>query len=160
MCSSDLLKPGVAMREATARIEHFLRANAAEDVRIMVAAGEQAGVSLRPADDRALRAGDSVLLYVAAEAQRYWAEGARTYVLGAASEAQKRLVAQAEQALTMMRANMALGAGAATIAKMGEMTLTDAALRASARGYGLGNGIGLDAAQAPVYDSRQPVNNR
>ena len=38
------LKPGVAMREATARIEHFLRANAAEDVRIMVAAGEQAGV--------------------------------------------------------------------------------------------------------------------
>ena len=154
---ANALKPGLAMRAATAQVDRYLRANGAEDLRIMVAGGEQTGASLRPADDRVLKQGDAILLYVAAETQRYWAEGARTFVLGAASEAQRRLAANAETALAAMRAAIKPGVTAASIARAGEDTLANDVLRASARGYGFGDGIGLDLAEAPSFTSDESM---
>jgi Xaa-Pro aminopeptidase len=138
------------MRGVTADLDGYVRAHAAEDVRIMISSGEQAGVSLRPADDRTLKPGDTVLLYVAAEVQRYWAEGARTFVLGPASDEMRRLAASGAQALAAMREAAHTGAAAQAIAQAADSRLCDEALRVSARAYGYGNGIGLDAEEAPL----------
>jgi Xaa-Pro aminopeptidase len=144
------LKPGVVMRAAAAQCERAIRSAAAEDVRLMAASGEQAGQALRPVDDRVLRAGDVVMLYVAAETQRYWAEAARTFVLGRASDSLRRLALQGTAALAVLRdvAKPGTQAGAAAIAA--QNVLGDPAFRKSALAYGFGNGVGLDAEEAPM----------
>jgi Xaa-Pro aminopeptidase len=138
------------MRAITAEIDGTIRAHAAEDVRIMVASGKQTGLSMRPADDRVLTAGDMVMLYVAAEVQRYWAEGARTFVLGTASDAMRDLAARCSGALASMRDAIRPGVAAQTLAQAADRALGDEKLRTAARAYGYGNGIGLDAEEAPM----------
>ena len=152
---ASAIRAGVRMREATAIIDRACRARAAEDVRIMAASGDQAGQSLRPADDRVLRAGDVVLVYLAVEAQRYWAEGARTFVVGAADDALRRLHSRGESAMTARAAKIRAGAtgghiAAAARAALGAGALGAGALGASAAGYGFGNGVGLDENEAPA----------
>src|SRR5262249_7583710 len=75
------LRPGLAERKLLAEVDHELRYGGAEDARLLIASGPRAGRALRPADDRALAAGDTVLLYLAAEYQRYWAEAGQTFVV-------------------------------------------------------------------------------
>jgi Xaa-Pro aminopeptidase len=149
VCARALV-PGRPMRAVTAELDGYIRAQAAEDVRIMVASGEQTGVSMRPADDRVLKAGDIVMLYVAAEVQRYWAEGARTFVLGTASDAMRNLAASGSGALASMRDAIRSGVTAQTIAQAADRVLGDEKLRRAAQAYGYGNGIGLDAEEAPM----------
>ena len=86
-----LIKAGTAVRAITAELDRQIRRRGAEDVRIMVASGEQAGIALRPPDDRVLAKGDTVMLFIAAEVQRYWAEAARTFVLGPPAPALREL---------------------------------------------------------------------
>jgi Xaa-Pro aminopeptidase len=116
----------------------------------MVASGEQTGQALRPIDDRVLREGDVVMLYVAAEAQRYWAEAARTFVIGHASDSMRRLASQGAAALAALRDAARPGAQASGAATAAQNALGDPAFRQSALAYGFGNGIGLDADEAPV----------
>jgi Xaa-Pro aminopeptidase len=152
LCAS-LLKPGRAMRHVTADIERHIRAHAAEDVRILCAGGPQTGIALRPPDDRVLQSGDVVMLYVAAEVQRYWAEAARTFVLGRARPELRVLADRCAEALAAMHAAAQIGAPAARLAEAAEAALADTALTLAARSYGFGNGIGLDAEETPVIRS-------
>ena len=125
-----------------------VRRQGAEDVRFLVASGPDAGVSLRPVDDRVLAAGDPVLIYVAVQHQRYWAEAARTYVLGAPDPGLVGLHAKALRALDAMVGSSRAGAQIGSIAASARTALGDA--HATAAGYGLGNGIGLDVNEAPT----------
>ena len=150
--AAKALAPGRVVREALSQVERYIRANGAEDVRIMVASGEQTLVSMRPMDSRVLQADDVVLLYVAAEVQRYWAEGARTFVLGEASLALRELAKKAGAALEGMRDRASPGGGAARIAMTAEARLPQAVV-ASANAYGFGNGIGLDLDEPPYATS-------
>ena len=151
------LAPGKLMREALSQAERHIRANAAEDVRLMAASGEQTGLSMRPLDSRILKAGDSIMVYVAAEVQRYWAEAARTFVLGAASDAQRALATQADAALAAMRNAASKGAPVKSLADAAEKALADPALLASARSYGFGNGVGLDLDETPYVTSESTL---
>ena len=144
----QIVRPGMMARELAAAVDRQLRMSAAEDVRILIAAGERAR-SLRPADDCVLQHGDHILLYAAAEVQRYWAEGARSFVLGHATAAQRALAARAAAALAAMRTAAVAGARVGDIHAAAERHLDDAELRASARAYGYGHGIGLDPEEAP-----------
>jgi Xaa-Pro aminopeptidase len=146
------------VREATADIDRRLRFAAAEDIRILIAAGEGAGVALRPPDERPLRADDTVLLHVQLEVQRYWAQGSRTFVLGAPSEAQRRLTERAQHALSAMQSAVRGGAPVSGVAAAAKAVLGDE-LFAVAERYGLGSGIGLDAHEPPLIalDSRATV---
>jgi Xaa-Pro aminopeptidase len=144
------LKPGVPMRAAAAQCERAIRAGAAEDVRLMAASGEQTGQALRPIDDRILQAGDIVMLYVAAEVQRYWAEAARTFVIGRANDAVRRLALQGTAALAVLRDVAKPGAQVGAAAVAAQNVLGDPAFRKSALAYGFGNGIGLDTDEAPL----------
>jgi Xaa-Pro aminopeptidase len=146
----SFLRPGLPTRALAAAVDRELRRAAAEDVRILVAGGPQCGLSLRPPDDRVLQEGDTVMLYAAAEVQRYWAEAARTYVLGPASPARLALAEQAAAALAAMRSAAVPGTLVSKIHMNADSLLDDAALRASAKAYGYVNGIGLDLEEAPL----------
>ena len=82
-CLADIARAGMTTHQLAAAADRVLRRHAAEDVRILVAAGARS--SLRPPDDQVLQAGSTTIVYVAGEVQRYWAEGARTFTLGPGS---------------------------------------------------------------------------
>jgi Xaa-Pro aminopeptidase len=147
----NVLKPGITMRDAISHLDREIRRKAAEDVRFLVASGEQVGGALRPADDRVLQQGDVVMLYVAAEIQRYWAEGARTYVLGAPSAELLSLAGKVSQALGAMRERARTGVAAGQVFEAASEKLGD--LSESAARYGIGHGIGLDADEAPFIEA-------
>ena len=138
------------MREVAAELDREIRRKAAEDVRILCASGGQVGTALRPPDDRKLAKGDVVMLFIAAEIQRYWAEGARTYVLGAPNAELLALAGKVGEALGAMRASARAGASVAQLFAAASDKLNG--LADSAALYGLGHGIGLDADEAPIID--------
>lgn len=142
------IRAGRSMRAIVAQLDGLVRKQGAEDVRFLVASGPAAGVSLRPVDDRVLAAGDPVLIYIAVQHQRYWAEAARTYVLGAPDARLVELHAKAVRALDAMAASSRAGAQIGSIAASARTALGEA--HATAQSYGLGNGIGLDVNEAPA----------
>lgn len=146
----SLLRAGMSMRQAIAAIDRHVRRLGAEDTRYLVASGPQAGVSLRPVDDRVLATGDVIVLSMAVQAQRYWAETARTFVLGAASPALAALHDAALTALGASRGVTRVGVAAAAIASSAESALQSPAQAKVAGSYGFGHGIGLDAEEAPI----------
>jgi Xaa-Pro aminopeptidase len=156
--AEQALRPGRTVREATAQIDRVLRFAAAEDIRILIASGAGAGIGLRPPDERLLAEGDTVLLHIQLEVQRYWSQASRTFVLGEASDAQRALTERANAALAAMQAALRGGARAATVAAAAKTVLGDG-LFAVAQDYGLGSGIGLDAHEPPTIalDSTETI---
>jgi Xaa-Pro aminopeptidase len=146
----DFLCAGMSVRQVTAEVDRLLRRSAAEDVRILVAAGDACGVSLRTADDRVLADGDTLMLYAAVEIQRYWAEGARTYVLGQTPAALSALNEVATETLSALRAACVPGASVAELYRLADERLAPHGLAMSASAYGYGHGIGLDPEEDPV----------
>lgn len=142
------LRPGKTVRQATALIDRAIRFAGAEDVRIMVATGDRAGKALAPPDETVLAQGDTVLLFIGAEIQRYWAEGARTLVLGTPDADGAALAKCAGDALTAMIEAVKAAAPASAVAQAARTALGDT-LFAVAAGYGFGHGIGLDAHEGP-----------
>jgi Xaa-Pro aminopeptidase len=144
-----LLRPGASLRQVIAAIDLEARRQGAEDARYLIGIG---GGHLRPVDDRTLAAGDVVTLYMTIEAQRYWAEAARTFVLGSADHRLRTLFDRGEQALAAMGAMTRAGSTAADVARAAKATLANDGLAAAAQVYGLGNGIGLDSEEGPIVD--------
>jgi Xaa-Pro aminopeptidase len=147
--AEQAFRPGITVREATARVDRSLRFAAAEDIRILVGTGPSAGPQLRPPDERLLNDGDGVLLYLQAEVQRYWAQASHTFVLGHAADEQRRLIERADAALAAMQSAIRGGVRAADVAAAAKPVLGDE-LFAVAQRYGLGSGIGLDAHEPPT----------
>jgi Xaa-Pro aminopeptidase len=139
----QLIRPGATIREIIAGIDRVARTAGVEDVRYLIASGPQVGVALRPIDDRVLAARDTVLIYAAVEAQRYWAETARTFVIGSAPPALRALHARAVEALDAMREAAGAGVSASDLAAAAAAILPPSP-------YGFGNAIGLDANEPPV----------
>jgi Xaa-Pro aminopeptidase len=156
--AESAFQPGRTVREATAEIDRSLRFAAAEDIRILVASGAGTGLALRPPDERKLNAGDTVLLHVEVEVQRYWSQASRTFYLGAASETQRLLTSRTNNALAAMQAAVHGGARAADVAAAARKILGEE-LFAVAASYGLGSGIGLDAHEPPTIalDSTEAI---
>jgi Xaa-Pro aminopeptidase len=136
------LRAGVNLRAAVAELERLCRAQGAEDARFLVASGERAGAPLRPPHDRQIAAGESVLVYVAVQNQRYWGEAARSFSIGAANAGAQDIHRRCAAALDAMRAACRAGVAVCDVAGAATSALGD--LAASAALYGLGGGIGLD----------------
>ncbi|MFI5268425.1 MAG: M24 family metallopeptidase, partial [Chloroflexota bacterium] len=134
------------VRQALAVVDKAMRYAGAEDVKLLVGL---ANGSLRPASDVMLGAGQSISLLAAAEAQRYWAEAARTYNGSAAL---------AEQAVDAMAAAAKPGATAGSVADAARAVLSSATgwTDTSADVYGFGHSIGLDLEEPPLL---QPGSN-
>jgi Xaa-Pro aminopeptidase len=144
-----LLRPGAELRKVIAAIDLAARRQGAEDTRYLIGFG---GGALRPVDDRILAAGDVLTLYMTIEAQRYWAEAARTIVLGTADGKLRALFDQGAKAMAAMAAVTRAGSAVADVANAAKSALGDTALYRGAQTYGLGNGIGLDSDESPIID--------
>lgn len=142
-----LLRPGANLRKIIATIDLDVRSRGAEDARYLIGLN---GGNLRPAYDRILAAGDVVTLYMTVELQRYWAEAARTFVLGSADAKLKALFDKSKQAMAAMRDKTRAGTAVSSLAQAAKSGLSHDALHDTARIYGLGNGIGLDSDEGPV----------
>jgi Xaa-Pro dipeptidase len=155
--AADAIRPGCTERELLAVVDRELRRARAEDVRCLIASGPRASLSLRPPDDRPLARGDVVLLHLAAEYQRYWAEDGRTFVLGAADDELRALADQAARVVQAMGDMARPGESAGKLADAAGVALAEADARglidarhtAGPMTYGLGHGIGLDVEEAP-----------
>ncbi len=137
-----LMRAGISLRTVIAGIDRVARAGGAEDVRYLVAGGARVGSALRPVDDQPLAAGDTVILYAAIQAQRYWAETARTCVLGEAPNVLRALHDRAACTVAAMAAAAVAGAPVRDLALKAEGIAARCA-------YGWGNAIGLDSDEAP-----------
>jgi len=97
-----------------------------------------------------------VLLHVAAEYQRYWAEGGQTFVLGAADADTRALADAARRAVAAMTAAARPGAPAGALADAalatlkGVQPLLSTQHSALSTHYGLAHGIGLDVEEPPA----------
>jgi Xaa-Pro aminopeptidase len=132
--------------EAAARRE--ARLEGAEDFRIMLARPSEEKWTFGPPEKRPLPPGGKVLIYMSVEFERYWAEGARTFMVKESSleETQHHEV---KALYDSIRGEMENGKKVSQfhrksvqmIKKAGFDTLPD---------YGLGQGIGLSPKEAPV----------
>jgi Xaa-Pro dipeptidase len=161
--AGEALRPGLSERELLAVVDREMRRGAAEDARCLIASGPRASTSLRPPDDRVLEQGDVILLHLAAEYQRYWAESGQTFVLGAADADTRTLVEAAERAVEAMVRAARPGEAAAALNDAAHTVLADvhpllstqhSALSTS---YGLAHGIGLDVEEPPAVRPGEAV---
>ena len=144
------LRPDVNVRSALADVDKAMRCQGAEDVRLMIASGAQTTVALRPTDDRTLERDDVVLLLAAAEFQRYWAEGAQTYVLGSADDELRKVAMAATNGVHAMLSAAHSEVKASELAERAADALAPAGSpMSSAQAYGLGHGVGLDLEESP-----------
>lgn len=147
--ATKALQPGASERQALAAVDQVIRSSGAEDARFLIASGPRASLSLRPPDDRVLQHGDVILLHIAVEFQRYWAEAAKTYVLGAADTQVRELVDLASATVTAMAAVARAEIQACAVATTGVNTLKNEKMTRTALAYGLGHGIGIDLNEMP-----------
>jgi len=150
--AAHVLRVGTTVRRASALVDKAMRLCAAEDIRILIASGPQCGIALRPPDDRRLEAGDAVMLFIAVEVQRHWAETAQTYVLGTPSPELRAVASKAAGAVDAMQNGLRPHTAVTLLAGAAEKALGDPALLQSARSYGFGHGIGLDQEEPPPIE--------
>jgi Xaa-Pro aminopeptidase len=143
-----VLHAGASTSEAFARIERSMRLEGAEDVRILTSGGP-AGNELVPPYERRLNDGDTVMLFLGVEIQRYWSEAAQTFAIGTPNSQAEQLESRARAAVDAMEAAAVAGARGSALAAAARKALNDDALFALAGSYGLGHGIGMDVNDTP-----------
>lgn len=125
----------------------------AEDVRMLIAKPKEKSWTLRPLGDVPLSADDKVILYLAVEFERYWAEGMRTFVLERDSFKESP-VDIFNTLYSQIIQNMKLGERISqfykeTVAEI-KATHVDAI-----SDYGLGQGIGLSLQELPLLTEEE-----
>ena len=125
----------------------------AEDVRMLIAKPKEKNWTLRPLGDVPLSADDKVILYLAVEFERYWAEGMRTFVLERDSFKESP-VDIFNTLYSQIIQNMKLGERISqfykeTVAEI-KATHVDAI-----SDYGLGQGIGLSLQELPLLTEEE-----
>jgi Xaa-Pro aminopeptidase len=136
------VEQGRKQYEVVADIDRLARDRGVEDIRIM--AGER---RLQPPSFKSsARLGESWAVYLAIQHERYWVEAGQTHILAADS---KLLGAykKAQEVVAQMAAQLKPGNAVAAINECARMQLGK--FYATASGYGLGNGIGLNQWEAP-----------
>jgi len=72
---------GLNERKLEAKVIREARFAAAEDVRMLIAKPKEAKWAFRPAEDVPTSSGDTMIILLAVEYERYWSEGIRTFVV-------------------------------------------------------------------------------
>jgi Xaa-Pro aminopeptidase len=140
------------------KIDRVIRLQGAEDIRILLAKPRDTAWSLRPADGRPISPGETIIVYLAASFERYWAEGIRTFVAENASFAEAS-DAQADKLYQQITGAMKPGQSISQFCKeaINEIQLNDAVgiQGHGLPGYGLGNGIGLSLQESPFIGDEE-----
>ena len=134
-------------RTLGATLYRAARYEGAEDFRMLLAKPGRESVTFRPTSNQLLQEGGEVVVYLAVEFERYWAEVIRTYTYSAGSFVEEK---SADSSAAFTRLCKALKPGA----KVSEFYEQASAFSgndcvAILRPYGFGNGVGLGLNEAP-----------
>ncbi len=125
----------------------------AEDVRILIAKPKERNWTLRPLGDVPFSANERVILYLAVEFERYWAEGVRTFVREGNS-LKECPVSIFNTLYSQIIQKMKLGQKISQFCK--ETVAEIKATHADAiYDYGLGQGIGLSLQELPLLTEEE-----
>ncbi|MFB3884808.1 MAG: M24 family metallopeptidase [Thermodesulfobacteriota bacterium] len=136
--------------EAGARRE--ARLEGAEDFRMMIAKPLREKWAFRPPEESPLRSGDRILIYLALEFERYWAEAVRTFTLEGSSFVEM----QPEGIKTLYEAIMGGMIPGKKVSRFYKESLIKIkkANEDAILDYGLGQGIGLSPKEFPVIEQK------
>ena len=124
----------------------------AEDVRMLIAKPKERNWTLRPLGEVPLSADERVILYLAVEFERYWAEGMRTFALE--GDSLKGYPSIFNTLYSQIIQNMKLGKRISQFCK--ETVAEIKATHADAiHDYGLGQGIGLSLQELPLLTEEE-----
>lgn len=125
----------------------------AEDVRILIAKPQEKNRALRPLGDVPLSANETMILYLAVELERYWAEGMRTVLLEGNSFREPP-VDVIKALYTRIIETIKPGK---TISHFCKETVTEmkATHQDAIHDYGLGQGIGLSLQELPLLTEEE-----
>jgi Xaa-Pro aminopeptidase len=139
-------------RQIEAKLDWAARVQGAEDVRILLAKPLKPNWALRPAEAAAVSPGDSLIVYLAASFERYWAEGIRTY----RAEESSFVLANDDKTHELFQQLVAALKPGKPVSQFYRETMEELRRRnvRSIPGYGLGHGIGLSMEEAPVIDEK------
>jgi Xaa-Pro aminopeptidase len=145
--------PGLNEKTLEAMMARQAYLDGAEDVRMLIARPREDDCTLRPCEEVPLVADEPVILFLAVEFERYWAQAFRTFVY----EKDSLIETDAEFVRTLYhRAEAGLHAGKEISLFCSEVS----ALAASAyvhihSEYGLGQGIGLSLRERPFLSKTE-----
>jgi Xaa-Pro aminopeptidase len=148
-----MLLMNMGERSLEAKIDWAVRLQGAEDVRILLAKPRHGDWALRPAEERLISSGDTIIVYLAASFERYWAEGIRTFVLENASFAEAKLE-HAEKLYQQITAAMKPRKPIAQFYKEAINAIEQNGAE-YIPGHGLGNGVGLSVKEFPAISDQE-----
>ena len=137
-----------------AALDREARLAGAEDVKQLYARPAEANWTLGAVEDIAFSSGETVIVYLAVEFERYWAETVRTFVVepGVLREVRSDALDRVcEQVLAKMKPGKKVSEfykeAAAEVDKNPDCCITE---------YGLGNGVGLWVDESPTLSEEDP----
>lgn len=145
------LRPGMTEREIAAEFEQHIRDRGASgpSFSTIVAVGENSAVPHHEPTDRALAAGEIVLIDAGALVDGYHADMTRCAVLGAAAGWQRELAEQVRDAQELGVA--AMRRGASDVDALVRERIAE--LSGTSMPHGTGHGVGLEIHEAPIMTS-------
>jgi Xaa-Pro dipeptidase len=148
--------PDVSCRELDekmleAMIHRETRLEGSEDSRILIAKPKESNWAFRPPGETHIKSGDTVIVYLALQLERYWAEGIRTFVatdFSLANMTIEQIGGVYKQAMDGLRPRKKVSRFyKETVRKIGKGNFSDV------QKYGMGQGIGLSLHEFPWITS-------
>jgi Xaa-Pro aminopeptidase len=146
------LLPGLNEKALEALMEREAYLEGAEDCRVLLARPAEEKWAFRPGEDQALAAGDRVIVYMAIGFERYWAEAARTFVVGASPSEMKSN--DIKRLYAGIMSGMKPGKSISQFYREVQEQIQKAGF-AYIPDYGLGDGIGLSLTEAPALGAAE-----
>lgn len=147
--------PGLTQRLIEAEVSRAGYLEGAEDVRVLIGKPKDANWSFRPPEDAQLCEGETLILYIAVEFERYWAEGIRTFVVKetSLSEAPSGYAKVLHEKIIN---GLTAGKSISTFYKE-TLTRIKRSKHDWLPDYGLGQGIGLSLEEPPFFRKDDPT---
>ena len=136
-----------------AMVNRETRLHGSEDFRMLIAKPMEPDWAFRPAEEFQLSSGDRVILYLAVEFERYWAEAIRTFVVQDASFLEVKpeaIMSLHEQVMNGLMPGKTVSQFYKETAGKIRKSKLDSIPR-----YGLGQGIGLGLEEFPLIAERE-----
>jgi Xaa-Pro aminopeptidase len=149
---AEVTLPEMSERAVEARLRREVRLEGAEDFRMLIAKPREERWAFRPPEEQKISSGETIILHLAVELERYWAEATRTFVLKDSSFAEPKfenIRALYERIVNGLRpgekGSQFYKEAMREIKKERVVYIPD---------YGLGHGIGLSHQEFPVISEK------
>ena len=146
IAGTPFAEPAENVLEAAARRE--ARLEGAEDFRMMILKPSDENGAFRPPEERPIRPGDKIIIYLAVAFERYWAEAVRTITFTDASF-RETLPDPVKTLYETIRQGMTIGKKVSQIYRDAMVKIAKTKFE-EISDYGMGQGIGLSLKELPL----------